>query len=196
MEKLSPDSDLASSLTGERIEKLLSAYSLLEEEERRFCCDFSLHCTSSCGECCRHYVPFLTAAEAELAAYLIIKEGREEEILSRLSSSDPVSNICPLYNAGSSRHCSFYEGRSMVCRLFGSSVSSGKNGEPVFRDCRWKKEKREITTQELEKRMDEVPVMSVFGEVLEGEGESIYTALPKALDKIKLILSYSSPQPA
>ena len=50
-----------------------------------------------------------------------------------------------------------------------------------------------ISTEELEKKMDEVPVMSVYGEALEGEedGESIYTALPKAVNKIKLLLSYS-----
>lgn len=196
MEKMSLDSVLSSSVTGERIEKLMSVYSLLEREEDRFCRDFSLHCTQSCGECCRHYVPVLTEAEAGLAAYFIIKEGREEEILSRLSSSDPSSGICPLYNPSSSRHCSFYEGRSMVCRLFGSSVSLDKNGEPSFRDCRWKKEKREIPPSELEKKRDEVPVMSIFGEALEGEGESIYTAIPKALDKIKLIISYSGAWPA
>jgi len=84
----------------------------------------------------------------------------------------------------------------MVCRLFGSSVSLDKNGEPSFRDCRWKKEKREIPSSELERKRDEVPVMSIFGEALEGEGESIYTALPKALDKVKLILSYSGAWPA
>lgn len=196
MIKMSPDSALSSSVAGERIRKLMSVYSLLEVEEDRFCRDFSLHCTQSCGECCRHYVPVLTEAEAGLAAYFIIKEGREEEILLRLSSSDSASGICPLYNPSSSRHCSFYEGRSMVCRLFGSSVSLDKNGEPSFRDCRWKKEKREIPSSELEKKRDEVPVMSIFGEALEGEGESIYTALPKALDKIKLILSYSGAWPA
>lgn len=196
MEKMEIDSALSSSVTGERIGKLISVYSLLEREEDRFCYDFSLCCTQSCGECCRHYVPVLTEAEAELAAYFIIKEGRENEILSRLSSSDPSSGICPLYNPSSSLHCSFYEGRSMVCRLFGSSVSLDKNGEPSFRDCRWKKEKREIPSSELERKRDEVPVMSIFGEALEGEGESIYTALPKALDKVKLILSYSGAWPA
>ena len=187
------DSILSSSVTGERIEKLIEAYSLLEKEEGDFCRDFSVHCTSSCGECCRHYVPYLTEGEAELCAYFLIREGREEEILSLISSSDEESGICPLYNPDKPEHCSFYKGRSMVCRLFGASVSLDKNGEPAFRDCRWKKDKKVISTAELEKKMDEVPVMSVYGEALEGEedGESIYTALPKAVNKIKLLLSYS-----
>lgn len=196
MENNALDFILSSSVTGERIGKLLEAYSLLEKEESDFCRDFSVHCTSSCGECCRHYVPFLTEAEAELCAYFLIKEGREDEVLSRLSSSDPENGICPLFNPDKAEHCSFYRGRSMVCRLFGSSVSLDKNGEPCFRDCRWKREKRKIRTAELEKRMDEVPVMSTYGEALEGEGESIYTALPKAVNKIKLILSYSGAFPS
>ncbi len=190
---------LSSSVTGERIRRLLEAYSSLDGKEKRFSDDFRVHCTSSCGECCCHYVPFLSDSEAEACAYLLVKEGRDEEILERLSSSDPLSPVCPLYNKDRSEHCAFYPGRSLVCRLFGSSVSLDKNGEPVFRDCRWKKEKRRITTSELEEKKDEIPVMSVEGEVIdeeEGEGESIYTALPKAVGKIRLLLSYLESFPA
>ena len=178
-------------LVGERIEKLLDTYSLLERKEEEFCSSFSLRCTLKCGECCRHYVPYLTETEAEVAAWLLIRDGREDEILSRLSSSDMNSPVCPLFNSAQDQHCAFYAGRSMVCRLFGASVSLDKNGEPAFRDCRWKEEKRTITTGELEKRKNVLPIMSIYGEVLEGEGESIYTGLPKAVDKIKLLLSYS-----
>lgn len=183
-------------LAGERINKLVSVYSLLDENEKRFCSLFSIGCTGGCGECCRHYVPYLTETEAEAAARLVISENREEEIMSRLSSGDRKSTVCPLYREDRDEHCALYEGRSMVCRLFGSSVSLDKNGEPAFRDCRWKKNRREISKEELEKKHDELPVMSIYGEVLEGEEESIYTALPRAIDKIKLLLSYSGSYPA
>ncbi len=183
-------------LVGERIKNLMKVYSLLERKEEEFCSSFSLVCTEKCGECCRHYVPSLTEGEADLAAWLLIRDEREDEILSRLSSSDVNSPVCPLFNLNKDQHCAFYAGRSMVCRLFGASVSLDKNGEPAFRDCKWKEEKRVITTAELEKKRDAIPVMSIYGEALEGEGESIYTALPKAVDKIKLLLSYSDPYSA
>lgn len=185
-----------SSVTGERINNLLEVYSLLEEKEKEFTDAFSVRCGSSCGECCRHYVPFLSEAEAETAAYYIIRENREEEIMKRLEEGDEKSGVCPLYNPESPRHCSFYEGRSMVCRLFGASVSLGKKGEMEFKDCKWKRDKRVISSEELEEKRTLVPVMSIFGEALDSEGESIYRALPKALDKIKLLLSYSGAYPA
>ncbi len=182
---------ISSSSIGEKTEKLLSAYTSLEEKEKAFISDFSISCTPSCGECCCHYVPYLSESEALLAASIIIRDNREDEIMRRLEDADRESSICPLYNRDKSNHCSLYDGRSMVCRLFGDSVSLDKNGVPVYRDCKWKKCKKNISSEELEKKKDEIPVMSVYGEVLEGEGESIYSSLPKAIDKIKLILSYS-----
>ena len=184
------DRVISSSSIGERTGKLIEAYLSLEEKEKAFVSDFSIHCTPSCGECCCHYVPYLTESEALVAALIIIRDNREDEIISLLSSADKESTVCPLYNPDRSSHCALYDGRSLVCRLFGDSVSLDKNGNPVYRECKWKKEKRNISSEELEKKKDDVPVMSTYGEVLEGEGESIYTALPKAIDKIKLVLSY------
>ena len=184
------DRVISSSSIGERTGKLIEAYLSLEEKEKAFVSDFSIHCTPSCGECCCHYVPYLTESEALVAALIIIRDNREDEIISLLSSADKESTVCPLYNPDRSSHCALYDGRSLVCRLFGDSVSLDKNGNPVYRECKWKKEKRNISSEELEKKKDDVPVMSTYGEFLEGEGESIYTALPKAIDKIKLVLSY------
>lgn len=182
---------LSSSSIGEKTGKLIEAYLSLEEKEKVFVSDFSIHCTPSCGECCCHYVPYLTESEALVAALIIIRDGREDEIMTLLSNGDRKSPVCPLYNRDKSNHCSLYDGRSLVCRLFGDSVSLDKNGHPIYRECKWKKEKRMISSEELEKKKDEIPVMSNYGEVLEGEGEDIYSALPKAIGKIKLILSYS-----
>lgn len=184
-------SSISSTVVGERINKLIDVYSLLEKKEEAFCSAVSLKCTPSCGECCCHYVPVLTEGEAEVAAWAVINEKREDEIMRRLEEGDRNSSICPLYNKDKNEHCSLYEGRSMVCRLFGSSVSLDKNGRPAFRDCKWKKNKLELTEKEMEDNSKILPVMSTFGENLEGEGESIYTALPKAIGKIKLLLSYS-----
>ena len=189
-------SSLGSSVIGKKINELMSVYSSLEKKEKKFTSSFSLECVSSCGECCRHYVPYLSSSEALLAAYYVIKEGREDEIRAMLEKGDMNSEICPLYNPGKSQHCSFYEGRSMVCRLFGSSVSLSKTGRMEFKDCKWKKEKRAISSDELEKKHSIVPIMSIYGSALEEDGESIYTALPQAIDKIKLLLSYSGTFPA
>lgn len=189
-------SAIFSTVTGEKIHRLIEVYDALDSAEKAFCSAVSLKCTPSCGECCRHYVPVLTESEAEVAAWAVINEKREDEIIKRLEKGDKESGVCPLYNKDKAEHCSLYEGRSMVCRLFGSSVSLDKNGEPAFKDCKWKKKKLELKKKDMEENCDILPVMSIYGESLEGEGESIYTALPKAIDKIKLLLSYSSSFPS
>lgn len=189
-------SSLSSTVTGERINKLIEVYNLLDKSEKTFCASFGVHCTESCGECCCHYLPVLTEEEAEVAAWFIINENRESEILASLDAADKTSPGCPLYNKDKAEHCSLYEGRSMVCRLFGSAVTLDKNGDPVYKECKWKKEKHSLSQEELKKRKDILPVMSIYGENLSGDAESIYTALPKAINKIKLLLSYSDSYPA
>ncbi len=196
MENDAYEAFLSTTETGRRIRDILDAYDRLEEMQERFVYDFSVSCTSGCGECCRRYVPFLAENEADAAAYLIIRDGRDDEILSLLLSSDRSSPVCPLYDAGREFHCRCYSGRSLVCRLFGFSAVLDKRGKPCYSGCRWKKEERKLTQDELEGKMEDVPVMSIWGEALRGEGETIYVSLPKAIGKIRLLLSYSSSFPA
>lgn len=81
----------------------------------------------------------------------------------------------------------------MVCRLFGFSCSENKEHELVWRSCKWKGgNKEEIASDVLKANRVDVPVMSEYGERLEEcsdiEGESIYSAIPKAIWKLKMIL--------
>lgn len=195
MEKEELDSILKDTSTQERISSLLELYSSLSEKEKEFTSYFSLHCLENCGECCRHFVPFFTEDEALVAAYFILLSDREEEIRERLSFYS--DNICPLYKEEGSGHCSLYEGRGLICRLFGASVSLDKNGHLSYRDCKWKGEKRvHFSSEQLEEKRDIVPIMSFYGEKIGEDGEVINDAINKALDKIKLIISFSSPHSA
>lgn len=192
---------LKDTLVGERIEYLKNAYSELDEVQKRFSEDFGVSCIHSCGKCCQHYVPYLTETEALLSAYVIIMDGKEDEVMSRLNSGNPDSKVCPLYNSEGDFHCSLYNGRSMVCRLFGFSASQDKEGHVVWKACKWKGESGEkIDSSSLEKDRKSVPVMSEYGEKLEEcggtEGESIYDAIPKALWKVKMILRMTDSNPA
>ena len=182
-----------STIPGEMISSLMKVYRELDEKQSRFQHDFHVSCIEGCGECCLHYVPVLTQAEALVAAYVIIRDKKEDQVLSRLNGSDPNSPVCPFYNKEGGYHCSVYEGRSMVCRLFGFSCSENKEHELVWRSCKWKDgNKEEIASDDLKANRVDVPVMSEYGERLEEcsdiEGESIYSAIPKAIWKLKMIL--------
>lgn len=194
-------SKIITTIPGEMISKLRDVYAALDEKQARFQDKFSVSCINGCGECCQHYVPVLTQAEALAAAYVIIRDKREEEVLERLNSGDPNSSMCPLYNKDREYHCSLYEGRSMVCRLFGFSCSEDKEHNLVWKACKWKGEEgEEIDPSVLMENRKDVPVMSEYGERLEEcsdiEGEIMYSAIPKALWKLKMILEMTENTPA
>lgn len=198
MEKNALEKALASTLEGEQVAKLNAVYQELDTVQEKFNRRFHISCMEGCGECCKHYIPVLSEAEAMQTAKEIMEQGREEEILERLKDFDPDSICCPLYNADKSYHCGLYSGRSLVCRLFGNAASEDKNHKPVYRSCKWKTKGEVIAIEELEANREEVPVMSYYGDRLlecnEGfsEGESLVTAIPKALSKLMMVASFSS----
>ena len=193
-------SRISGTVPGEMIASLEAVYKELEEKQGRFQKHFCVLCKKGCGQCCEHYVPYLTEAEALLASYVVLKENREFEILTMLNNGDRESTVCPLYKKEEEYHCSLYEGRSMVCRLFGSAVSEDKNHNLVWRACKWKEKGEEIPSSSLSRKREDVPVMSEYGERLEEcssiEGESIYSAIPKALWKLKMITEMTEDHPA
>ena len=47
------------------------------------------------------------------------------------------NNGCPFWNENSPYHCSIYEGRGFICRLFGASGFHSKEGDTVWRPCKF-----------------------------------------------------------
>ena len=188
LEKLRQDTAI-----GKEIEDMEAFYKALDSDLDIFDRKMGICCNCESGACCKHYVPYLTPLEAQYLAFIIIKDGKEEEVLSRLSSSDDKSGICPLYNKEGSFHCSLYGGRGLLCRLFGAACFVNKEGDGIFHPCKWNKNQRTLGKEELGNHA--IPIMGDYGRALstiegnEQETESIYIALPKAISKIKMILS-------
>ena len=93
-------SRISGTVPGEMIASLEAVYKELEEKQGRFQKHFCVLCKKGCGQCCEHYVPYLTEAEALLASYVVLKENREFEILTLLNNGDRESTVCPLYKKG------------------------------------------------------------------------------------------------
>jgi len=49
----------------------------------------------------------------------------------------PADDHCQFYNQDSPYHCSIYNGRAFICRLFGASSSRSKEGKSVFKPCKF-----------------------------------------------------------
>lgn len=139
---------LDNTLIKERIDKIIELYDKLEKKQKKFCETFNIHCISGCGECCKHFTPDITEAEALFLAYGLIKDGLDSEVLKTLELNKNSSS-CPLYNNDSIFHCSVYKYRPLVCRLFSSAATCDKNENIVYRKCKYNSEGHDITTCEF-----------------------------------------------
>ncbi len=94
-------------------------------------------CPEGCGECCVNFEPDILESEAlYLAAWLMENNPRKADTIADGTFIPPASggiNGCILYDGNSPWHCTVYEGRCLICRLFGYSGDHGKDNK-----CRWK----------------------------------------------------------
>lgn len=176
-------------------EELCSIYEKLDQSISEFTAVHDIHCKKGCGECCEHFVPDITEAEANYLALYIIESKREEEVMNRfLEFSEETKGPCPLYNADSGFHCSVYNARPLICRLFGSSCFVNKEDKPIFRHCRWNDDDKDLSPSDMK---TDVPVMGKYGLAVENViGNSSDTvllpaAVTKAIFKMSLLIRYN-----
>ena len=179
-------------------------YASLEEHQKNFCSGFNVHCKSGCGSCCEHFVPDITDLEAEYLEFGLLSEGRDEAVLEAVSKMNHDAPPCPLYDINNKEHhCTVYEYRPLVCRLFGAAASKDKEGHPVFRNCKWNDNPgAEIPSQILESHKENLVVMSDYAMQLEDEEINdtdthlVYEAIQKAAGKVGLILELEEAEKA
>ena len=126
---------------GEGMALLAGLYEQIERETTLFCTEYAIACGNGCGSCCEHFMPDITALEARLVAanLLLLKKGAHL-VDSMADARKNTSGPCPLYSAESPFHCSVYPVRPLICRLFGACASGDKEGNGVFRRCRYNRE--------------------------------------------------------
>lgn len=102
--------------------------------------DSGLHCISGCGQCCRFPDIESTVLESLPFAFNAFREGKLEEWIGRLESTQ---GSCILWEGnpetGQGR-CSSYNFRPSVCRVFGASGYFDKNHNVSLSICKFIKE--------------------------------------------------------
>ena len=98
-----------------------------------------MQCPNGCGSCCVHFEPEVYEAEAlYLAAWML---EHQSERADRIAEADVDSftrgDGCFLFDPDSPYHCTVYEGRYLICRLFGFSGDHGKDGTIRWKPCRY-----------------------------------------------------------
>lgn len=114
----------------------------MEEEQREWIEVSPFRCPSGCGTCCERFIPDIWEIEALYIAAQLMIEGRQsntEEATSCTGTGrmqDDVST-CPLYRSEGRFHCTVYETRPLVCRVFGFAGDRDKWGHLRFTPCRF-----------------------------------------------------------
>lgn len=129
-------------MTEEETQILLRIYSDAERAVAGFQKATGAVCPDGCGICCTRFTPDILPVEAEFLSDWILRhqpdQGRlflaqDPGCFADCGSGDP----CPLYRSDNPLHCSVYEGRPLICRLFGFSSMATKKGELEWSDCRY-----------------------------------------------------------
>lgn len=132
---------------GEIIAFMDQAYSNLFNEQKNFYQQSEFSCPDGCGSCCHNFEPDLLESEAlYMAAWLITNQSETaEKIASGFTDhffpTAPNQNItdktCIFFNKDSGYHCSIYNGRPMICRLFGANSFKDKTGATCWKPCKF-----------------------------------------------------------
>ncbi len=171
--------------------------------------DNPVSCPERCGSCCLHFVPDATPIEAEKLAYFILTEKPHmvDHFFSRREESSAIGAACPFWDGDKpGANCMVYQGRPLICRLFGFCSVIDKHGEASFALCRQMPtlkscEARSFTGKKI---LDDTfgaipPPMVDFSRAIvaldpcdSGQRLKITDALPPALAKVSLVLSLAS----
>lgn len=166
------------------------------------------HCADGCGSCCVDFEPDVLECEAlYLACWMLCHQAeRAESILSgtfsppREGTTDELAAGCILYDPASPYHCTVYDGRCLICRLFGYTGDRGKDGTARWKPCKFGSDlHRQYDEAELLDRFGIVPpVMSdITAQVVALSPDAaqnrrpIREALPDAIAKIRMLARFS-----
>ena len=165
------------------------------------------YCPEGCGECCRNFEPNLLECEALFMAVWLLQN--QKDIALKVMNGDfPFikNNGCPFWDENSPFHCTIYEGRGFICRLFGASGFRSKEGSTVWKPCKFypsdllSKQKIPLSHRQYSQEEMELifgitpPVMSdLMQQAVEIEPDQTRTELlreilPKVLKRINWIL--------
>ena len=204
------------SFTGTRIQEIVegldSVYGNIVAAQARWREASPFHCPDGCGSCCVDFEPDVLESEAlYLAAWMLYhQKERAEAILNGtfVSPRNDRGSGCFLFNPDSPYHCTVYDGRCLICRLFGYTGDRGKDGRPRWKPCKFLPVgsgdaagdlRRQYGEQELLDRFGVFPPLmsDITAQVLAltpdniGERRSLREALPAAIGKIRMLQRFT-----
>ncbi len=132
---------LPPSLLAERLESLAYLYQRADVAVARFVEVSGVSCPHGCGTCCEGFVPDILPLEAAYLATFIAGTDKARAFALAASGLEARSRDdgrvgCPLYADDRAYHCTVYEARPLICRMFAFSATRDKLGAPTFSVCK------------------------------------------------------------
>ncbi|MCR5724543.1 MAG: YkgJ family cysteine cluster protein [Treponema sp.] len=145
------------------------SYDQISKEQNKWYTISGFNCPSGCGQCCVGFEPDIIENEAlYMAAWLL--ENQRPVALKIANGCFPFNHTdgtCLFFNPQSPFHCSIYNGRAFICRLFGASSFHSKHEDKVWRPCKFYPDEYLANhTPPLQKRQySESETKQIFGAV-------------------------------
>jgi len=195
---------LPSSLLKGQLESLADLYLRADTAVAHFARASGVSCPDGCGLCCEGFVPDILPLEAAYVAVWLA--GTEHERAVALTSGTLSPRIgkdgksgCPLYDPDTPYHCTVYESRPLICRMFGFAGTRDKLGAPTFSVCRHGVSDRGARTASGAALVDvfgmEPPVMAGYGSGLvsidpdsAGNRKPLPEILPAAIGRVLFLI--------
>ncbi|OQA64924.1 MAG: Flagellin N-methylase [Spirochaetes bacterium ADurb.Bin269] len=125
----------------ELVDGLDRIYFDIETEQAQWKQASPFHCPDGCGTCCVDFEPDVLESEALYLAVWMLhhQKSRAEAFVQGTFQSprpDPEKG-CLFFDPADPYHCTVYEGRCLICRLFGYTGDRGKDGRPRWKPCKY-----------------------------------------------------------
>ena len=119
--------------------KMEEAYERIAMEQGGWYEKTDFTCPAGCGSCCKGFEPDIFDGVALYMAAWLLENDRSTAL--KVSEGEfPFMHddgTCLFFNDSSPFHCSIYNGRAFVCRLFGASSFRSPSGEKMWRPCKF-----------------------------------------------------------
>ena len=188
----------------EPLRKLYEIYGRIEQSQAEWIAATPFRCPEGCGSCCEHFEPDILDVEAYfLAAWILMNQ------IDRVHTINYHSDHkgCILADPDNPYHCTVYEGRPLICRLFAYSGDRAKDGSVRYRPCKFMKGDymqggtgKTYSAQELQDLFSILPPVmgDLAGEAAillperSGDRYPLREILPVALAKIQYLLDLTT----
>lgn len=206
---------IAEKFSGTKIYDILIAvddiYKNIEQEQKAWKLNTPARCPDGCGSCCVHFEPEIYEYEAlYLAAWMLeYQSARAELICAHGWEYVEKRDGCVLFADDTPYHCTVYDGRCLICRLFGYAGDHGKDLQIRWKPCKYMvfdeaiagfKQGHQYSEQEMLDLFGAVPPAMTFASSRllalnpdDTHPQPLRTALPAALKKLKMILRFLTP---